>query len=223
MTKNTFQTNPESQNQTIRKYYQFQSKIYDATRWSFLFGRNEIIDRLPIGRDEAIQVLEIGCGTGHNLQRLANRFPNATLTGLDVSADMLAIAGKTLQGYGDRITLIEKPYQEGETTFLDSMDVILFSYSLTMINPQWASLIRQAKSDLKTGGIIAVTDFHDSQFQWFKTHMGNNHVRMDGHLLPLLKELFQPEVEEVKKAYLGVWEYLVFLGRGSKVESRVKC
>jgi S-adenosylmethionine-diacylgycerolhomoserine-N-methlytransferase len=82
-----------------------------------------------------------------------------------------------------------------------------------MINPQWEELIRQAKADLKPGGVIAVADFFDSRFEWFKTHMGNNHVRMDGHLLPLLEQEFTTLSHVVKPAYGGVWDYFVHLGR----------
>ena len=93
------------------------------------------------------------------------------------------------------------------------MDVVLCSYSLTMINPQWQEVILKAKEDLNEGGIMAVTDFHQSQFKWFEQHMGNNHVRMDGHLLPFLNQHFNAVVEQENKAYGGVWEYLVYLGR----------
>jgi S-adenosylmethionine-diacylgycerolhomoserine-N-methlytransferase len=36
---------------------------------------------------------------------------------------------------------------------------------------------------------------------------------MDGHLLPLLEEQFEPLRSSVKNAYLGIWEYLLFVGR----------
>ena len=36
---------------------------------------------------------------------------------------------------------------------------------------------------------------------------------MDGHLLPRLQERFRPDIAEVRRAYLGLWSYLTFLGR----------
>ncbi len=202
-----------AQNQTMRRYYQLHAKIYDATRWTFLFGRKSIIKLLPFPETASIHILEIGCGTGHNLALLARAFPNAQLTGLDVSGDMIAKARQNTAALGERVTLLEKPYMPNETAFTGKVDAILFSYSLTMINPQWQDLIRKAQTDLKTGGAIAVVDFHDSRFQWFKRHMGNNHVRMDGHLLPLLETTFSTLVNEVKSAYGGVWQYLLYVGR----------
>lgn len=201
------------QNQNIQRYYRLQSKIYDATRWSFLFGRKQIIREIPLNDNGAWQILEIGFGTGYNLGRLARRFTKAEFFGLDVSEDMQRLATKNLKQYKDRVHLDARPYLYGETAWHGKFDAILFSYSLTMINPQWKDLILQAKEDLKPGGFIAVTDFHDSRNQWFKNHMALNHVRMDSHLVPVLEEQFQPVVNEVKSAYSGVWNYMVFVGR----------
>lgn len=130
---------------------------------------------------------------------------------MDLSGDMLHIARQNTISFGDRVELIQAPY--GQTPLPFQPEVVLFSYALTMINPQWKELIQEAYRDLPEGGIIAVTDFHDSRFPWFKSHMGNHHVRMEKHLLPALREQFKPLMEEVKSAYLGVWEYLIFVGK----------
>lgn len=201
------------QNSTMQRYYKLQSKIYDATRWSFLFGRNQIIREIPLDTNGQWNILEVGCGTGYNLNNLAKRFPKAKLTGLDVSTDMVDLSIKNTQAYADRVTVLAQPYMLGDKTWNDQLDLVLFSYSLTMINPHWKDLIMQAKADLKPGGFIAVTDFHDSRNLWFKKHMANNHVRMDSHLTPLLSQEFTPVVNQVKSAYLGVWEYMLFVGK----------
>lgn len=199
------------QNQHMERYYRFQSKIYDFTRWSFLFGRRHLIRELPLGAGKQLNMLEVGCGTGYNLHLLARRFPRARITGMDVSPDMVRLARRRAGRFGDRLKVIGAPYGPGAVPS-DSLDLILFSYALTMINPQWAELLRQAAGDLRPGGLIAVVDFHDSRYPWFKRHMSNHHVRMDGHLLPLLQELFQEEKMAVGQAYGGVWTYLSFLG-----------
>lgn len=211
MSKTKITSNIKEQNQTIATYYQFQSQIYDLTRWTFLFGRKQIVNLLPFAQDANFSLLEIGCGTGYNLKRLATYYPHAQLQGMDLSADMLHIAQQSTKSHLDRIELIQAPYGAAPLSYCP--DVILFSYALTMINPQWEELLEQAYQDLAPGGIIAVTDFHDSRFSWFKQHMGNHHVRMDGHLLPALKSRFSPVFEEIKQAYLGVWEYVIFVGR----------
>ena len=203
---NRFTTSEKEQNRTIDRYYRFQSRIYDSTRWSFLFGRKEIIRQLP-PLPEPI-VVEIGCGTGYNIKRLVKHYPDGAFYGIDLSADMITRAEKNLRHHRNKVRLLQAPYQEGHSLFPKPVDVILFSYSLTMINPQWKMLINQALADLKDDGFLAVVDFHDSRFDWFKSHMGNHHVRMDGHLLSYLEEVSDIKKFNKGRAYGGIWEYM---------------
>lgn len=196
----------------MQKYYQFHAKIYDLTRWSFLFGREAIIKHALDANPECRSILEVGCGTGHNLSLLAQHFTKAKIIGLDVSAQMLEKARENTEPYQAQLVLEEQAYERGNFSWTGKLDMILFSYSLSMINPFWKELLEQAHKDLRPGGIIAVVDFHDSPLGWFKSHMGNNHVRMDAHIVPVLKELFQTEFEEISGAYLGLWKYFRFVG-----------
>lgn len=196
----------------INQYYQFQSKIYDWTRWSFLFGRLGILKQIPFSPEDKFTIAEIGCGTGFNLEYIAQKYVNADLIGVDVSEDMLDIARKKLLHFSNAKVFHHLPYSPQSSFLQPSPDLILFSYALTMINPQWQDLIEKAYDDLPVGGKIMVVDFYDSRFNFFKNHMGNHHVRMDGHILPELKKQFKPIQASVKSAYGGVWEYFLFVG-----------
>lgn len=204
-------TDPIAQQKAMQRYYRWQSMIYDITRWAFLFGRKEVLQKIPLGKKRDLQILEVGCGTGMNLVALAKRFPKAEITGLDVSPDMIIAARRKIGSYGDRIQLKEMAY-DVIPEFARRFDVILFSYSLSMINPQWQELLMQAKTDLKTGGVIVITDFSNSRYAWFKKHMARNHVRMDGHLLPVLKKSFLTHFYKEESAYGAIWEYLMYVG-----------
>lgn len=197
-------------NSALERYYQFHSRIYDATRWSFLFGREEILRR--VGRvTTPCRILEVGCGTGRNLPGLRRRFPQAHLTGVDLSEQMLAIARQKVTD--DRVSLLRRSYSApvhpGQTRF----DLVLFSYALSMFNPGWEQAIDAAWEDLEDGGCIAVVDFSHSSFPWFRQWMGVNHVRMEEHLWPRLKSRFVPLLDERFAAYGGVWHYGIFIGR----------
>lgn len=82
-----------------------------------------------------------------------------------------------------------------------------------MINPHWKELVLQAKEDLTAIGYVAVVDFHDSPFSWFRNHIQNHHVRMEGHIIPFLKDNFEPVYQSVDIAYLGLWQYFTFVGK----------
>lgn len=195
----------------LQQYYKIHSKIYDATRWTFLFGRNQLIQ--SIGESCASgRILEIGCGTGKNLAALSRLFPSAHIVGMDLSSEMLCVARKHLGKHNPQIRLINTAYDlplDPDHPF----DLIVFSYTLSMINPGWSHAIRCAAADLSPNGLIAAVDFHDAPLEAFKTWMQINHVRMESHLLPELTLNFHPETMHIRAAYGGLWEYFIYIGR----------
>lgn len=197
----------------LERYYRLHARIYDATRWSFLFGRREIIRALP-AELRPDSVLEVGCGTGTNLVALARRFPTARITGLDASADMLARARRRTARLGERVSLVHRPYLAPEAPG-EGFDLILFSYALSMFNPGWDAAVDVALKDLSPRGMLAVVDFENSPLGAFRRWMGVNHVRMEGHLPPALRQRLQPSLDRSLPAYGGLWRYLMFLGRRS--------
>lgn len=204
----------EKQEGKMNRYYAFHAKIYDLTRWTFLFGRKELVDSLPFEPHQSFRLLEVGCGTGYNLLKIRQQYPYSILTGLDISQNMLDKAKEKLGKDADHINLVHAPYHS-ELGWEEPFDVIMFSYSLSMINPYWKDLIDVAYGDLAQGGIIAVSDFHNSRVKGFKQWMGVNHVRMDGHLLEYLEEQFYTSLKKVTPAYGNLWQYMMFLGRKS--------
>lgn len=194
----------------VERYYRLQSYIYDATRWSFLFGRDEPIARVAkLGAPRTI--LEVGCGTGRNLLRLAQAFPQARVAGVDISEEMLARAQRKIERRNPRVALWRRRYDHPLRP-AQGFDLIVFSYCLSMINPGWEQALASAGADLAAGGRIAVVDFDASPSAAFKRWMGVNHVRMDGHLPPALHQQFEPLVSTSRAVYGGLWSYFVFVG-----------
>ena len=195
--------------QSMQRFYRWQASVYDATRWAFLFGRRTLYGQLP--QEEHQTLLEVGCGTGWNLKNLAALHPTWQLTGIDVSPDMLAQARKATSKFRGRVKLVQEPY--GVSATRKPVDIVLFSYSLTMFNPGWEAAIEQAWSDLKPGGHIAVVDFHDAPQPWFRSWMKYNRVRMDRHLLPFLERRFQTQLNIVRSTHVLLWRYFIFVGK----------
>jgi S-adenosylmethionine-diacylgycerolhomoserine-N-methlytransferase len=197
----------------IEQYYRLHARIYDATRWSFLFGRAGILRDIAAA-GAPMRILEAGCGTGKNLANLCRLFPQAAVTGVDLSEPMLEHARRKTSAFGTRVRLRHGTYgmTGGEP---GGYDLVLFSYALTMFNPGFEAAMDAAQRDLAPGGHIAVVDFHDTRWRLFERWMGVNHVRMNGQLRPLLRERFKPRVDRLCAAYGGVWRYLMFVGEKS--------
>lgn len=197
-----------SAQQALQRYYRLHASIYDATRWSFLLGRNQAL-RL-VAAEQPARVLEVGCGTGRNLASLAHLLPGTALTGVDLSATMLERAQRRL---ACRATLLQQAYDQPVSRAGEAFDAVLCSYALTMFNPGWETALRCAYEDLRPGGRLVVVDFYDTRQPWFRHWMKHNHVRMDGQLHPRLRQLFRPEVDRFLPAYAGLWRYFVFVGQ----------
>lgn len=165
--------------ESIERFYKIHSLVYDYTRWMILFSRDEAAKELVTlpGGD----YLEIGCGTGLNFGRILRQLgPQGTLTGLDFSPDMLAVARKRVDRDGmKQVSLVR---ENAETFDLGrKFDGILFSYSITMI-PNWRAAVERCMAHLKPGGKMVVLDFYTLEgwpgpfrkvFRWW---LGANHV-----------------------------------------------
>jgi S-adenosylmethionine-diacylgycerolhomoserine-N-methlytransferase len=145
------------------RMYRRQRHIYDLSRKFYLLGRDEAIARLrPAASDK---VLEIACGTGRNLIKLARTYPEARLFGLDVSREMLmtAAASSARARLDRRIALAQ-----GDATAFDpqalfgcaSFERVVISYALSMI-PPWREALAHALDLLAPGGSLVIVDFGD--------------------------------------------------------------
>ena len=120
---------------------------------------------LRIARDLALAaphggaVLDVGAGPGVLLVELGRLRPDLSLTGVDLSADMVAIAAKNLHGAADvRVAdAADLPFED------DGFDLIVSTFSLHhWSDPQTAG--DELRRVLKPSGSIYVYDFTTSSF-----------------------------------------------------------
>jgi S-adenosylmethionine-diacylgycerolhomoserine-N-methlytransferase len=145
------------------RMYRHQRHIYDITRKFYLLGRDDLIKELapPPGAS----VLEVGCGTGRNLIKIARAYPRARCYGLDISHAMLATARGAVAraGLQDRVTLAQADATDFDPEALfgaTRFDRVAISYALSMI-PPWLAVLRHAAEIVAPGGSLHVVDFGD--------------------------------------------------------------
>lgn len=143
--------------------YRHQRFIYNLTRKYYLFGRDRLIRALALKSGD--RLVEVGCGTGRNLIKIARRYPETELYGLDASHEMLKTARAAIvraglenrihlaHGYAEQMT----PATFGETA---PFNHALFSYSLSMI-PDWRGAMAAAWGSLAPDGALHAVDFGD--------------------------------------------------------------
>ena len=147
------------------RMYRRQRHIYDLTRKFYLLGRDQMIDRLAPPPDA--RVLEIGCGTGRNLIRAAQKYPQMRAYGVDISEEMLSTARAQIEraGLEGRIAVARGDATDFDPKTLfgvDAFDRIFVSYALSMI-PPWRETIEHAGALLAPGGSLHIVDFGDQQ------------------------------------------------------------
>jgi len=186
----------ENQRERLNNLYRFQRHFYDLTCLFFLFGRDDLLRRMDVLPGE--RVLEIGCGTGRNLLKLAQLQPEAKIYGLDASDEMLKTAGANLDAHNKQKDIVLQQGLAEEFNFRQSFylrepfDKIFISYSLSMF-PQWQKAILNALENLKPEGDLYILDFWDGAglSSWF--------VGLRAWWLSLFKVYYRPEFLEFLK------------------------
>jgi len=110
--------------------------------------------------NEVILILDIGCGTGIELDYIWTNAPNAHITCLDLSKDMLALLLKNHAGRLDQIEAIEVSYfnwQYPEKFF----DIAVSSQTMHHFRPeQKTKVYHNLCKALKTDGFYIENDFY---------------------------------------------------------------
>jgi tRNA (cmo5U34)-methyltransferase len=101
----------------------------------------------------AARLLELGTGTGETALRVLARHPAASLTGIDVSDDMLAVARSRLAGSDLRVARLEDPLPAGP---FDLVFSVLAIHHLD--GPGKADLFGRVAAVLAPGGRFVIGD-----------------------------------------------------------------
>ena len=97
-------------------------------------------------------ILDLACGSGVLLELCRARFPQHTLTGIDMSPSELALARRRLSG--KNVTLHEQLAQDLSFVERGSLDAVLCHWALTLMDPV-EPVLREIKRVLAPGGVFS--------------------------------------------------------------------
>ena len=106
-----------------------------------------IFDRHPLGN---AAVLDVGCGTGEIEERLAAKYPQATLVGIDLEETHLARARARSARFGSRVRFqtgdaLAMPFPDGQ------FDLVVCRHMLQAV-PDAGQVMNEIRRVLKPGG-----------------------------------------------------------------------
>jgi len=216
----------------LESFYSGQAQGYDDFRRRMLHGRREMIQAIPIPPGGVW--IDFGAGTGENAEHIGPAISQLSRMYLvDLSTSLLEQAQRRVEHRGWTNVV---PVCHDATTFIpeeQQVDVVTFSYSLTMI-PDWFRAIDHAFQVLKPGGLIGVVDFYVSRkhpadrqvrHPWstrtfWPAWFASDNVFLSGDHVPYLKNKFETvqfEERRGKIPYLPLIRapHYIFIGRKS--------
>lgn len=140
--------------EVVASKYDLVTKLLSLNRDAV--WKRELISSIPI-RDYGL-CLDIACGTGDIAFALAAEFPNATIEGIDLTAEMLTYA-QAKNGYSNlQFSMDDMCHLDFPS---DSVDLITGGYALRNA-PDLLIAMKEFARVLKPGGIAAFLDFSKS-------------------------------------------------------------
>lgn len=139
----------------IAPQYDFITRLFSF--WQDASWKRGLIAALPATNNPTC--LDLACGTGDICFLLANQYPNAAITGVDLTEDMLVLARRA-----NRYPHVT--FEKGDMAQLNvpdaSVDIVTGGYALRNA-PDLAVTIAEIYRVLKPGGTAAFLDFSKPQ------------------------------------------------------------
>lgn len=211
-------------------FYSGQADAYDDFRKRLLQGRRELWQSIEV--PENGRWVDMGGGTGSNLDFFGDSIEHLDrIYVVDLAKSLLDVARRRVSD--KKWTHVD--IVQGDATQYQPpagpVDVVTFSYSLTMI-PNWFSAVENAFQMLRPGGILGVVDFYVSRkhpatnFQrhsWFTRHfwpiwMSSDNVFPSSDHVPFLHNRFESMIFQQMRAKIPYLPFLripyyIFVGR----------
>lgn len=169
----------------VKKHFEEEAQEFDNNIRRLIPHYEQMIeamvDVIPFNNSEAIKVIDLGCGTGTIAEAIKKRFPNAQITCLDFSSNMIEMAKIKLEQFTDVNYIIADLYLY---QFAEKYDVVISSLALhhMITNEDKKNLYKSIYDALNEHGVfynldvvLGSNDYIQSIYmdRW-KTFMYNN-------------------------------------------------
>lgn len=216
--------------QRLEDFYAPQARAYDDFRERLLPGRRELIERLPIA--SGARVVELGAGTGRNLDYLGPHLAScASVELVDLCPAMLNEARRRAARHPN-VRVVEADAAAFQPD--SPADLVLFSYSLTMMS-DWRDALANAVDMLKPQGRLAVVDFTATETQgpvaraFWRYWFGHDGVHLTREHTAALQGLFPVHWYQQRRTSLPYLHpalqvpYYLFIAGESPLHSHAGC
>jgi ubiquinone/menaquinone biosynthesis C-methylase UbiE len=179
------------------------------------YGFHRLFVESAIPRRPYRAILDVGCGFGKSTRPFVDAFPDAEVTGIDLSAPNLQLAHHQAERLAKRITFSQR-LAEATGYASESFDLVTATMLIHEVPmPVLRRVLTEALRILRPGGLLAVLDF---------AHTGDpfRDFVMDGHGVrnnePYMPHLFRTDVRRLlRETGFRQPEMLPFDERGAGV------
>ncbi len=207
MTDNIY--NPEY----VKGLFNRMSSSYERMNYITSFGfsirwRRQFLEPFQSTTDQ-IEIIDLLSGMGETWVGVKNKFPNAKLTALDFSSEMLKKAkAKSEKLFNDKVSLLQQDILKSELPS-NHYDIVICAFGLkTFDSEQLQVLASETKRILKTGG----------QFSFIEVSKPTNKILKRlysfylGRIIPVLGKILLGNPTEYKM----LWRYTDKFGNAKK-------
>ena len=149
-----FDEEAEQYDGIIRNVIPYYSQIVEA-----------IVNSIPFKRDDEIEVIDLGCGTGTISRAILDLYPNARFTCVDMAPNMLKMAERKLVD-AKEVRFINCDFYKFE--FDKKYDAVVSSLALhhLITDDDKLGFYRKISDSIKPGGIFVNGDVVQASHQW---------------------------------------------------------
>lgn len=156
----------------VKNHFQKWAKKYDSSNRERMIPRfhdfyGTVVNMISKKRNIAINILELGAGTGMLTETILYSYPNAKITGIDLTDEMLSQAKRKLKRFKNRVVL--KTGNFSSTPFGNNFNAVVSSLSIHHLTPDGKKkLYKKIYKSIKKGGIFINADMVKSKSEYIQ-------------------------------------------------------